>query len=74
MINPLQDHAFEKQVVGANDDEKSNFIKLSNGEEPVFDPNQDKFNLSNWILDKKTNIAMEEGGDGRGTSGRTNKQ
>lgn len=47
MINPLQDHAFEKQVVGANDDEKSNFIKLSNGEEPVFDPNQDKFNLSN---------------------------
>jgi hypothetical protein len=38
MIDPLEDHAFEKHVPSANVDAKSNFIELSDGNEPVPDP------------------------------------
>ena len=54
----LQDHASQKQVVGSKVDAKSDFIELLDGHEPISNPNNDKFNLANQILDEEVNIAM----------------
>jgi hypothetical protein len=41
---------------------KSDFIELSGGDEPVSNPENDKFNLANRLPDEEVNIAMEEVG------------
>jgi hypothetical protein len=53
---------------------KSDFIELSDGDEPVPNPEHDKFHLANRILNEDMNLAIEEGSDGNEPLGRIEEQ